>query len=81
MAVLLQMKNVDMTLHKGEILGLLGANGAGKTTFIKMLLGLYPIDGGELTLLGNADSNPRRPSSAQSEYRVCESALLHFIMI
>ncbi|QIR77190.1 ABC transporter ATP-binding protein [Sulfurospirillum diekertiae] len=47
-------ENVDMTLHKGEILGLLGANGAGKTTFIKMLLGLYPIDGGELTLLGKS---------------------------
>ena len=47
-------EDVDMTLHKGEILGLLGANGAGKTTFIKMLLGLYPIDGGELTLLGKA---------------------------
>ena len=47
-------EDVDMTLHKGEILGLLGANGAGKTTFIKMLLGLYPIDGGELTLLGKS---------------------------
>jgi len=44
--------HVDMQLRRGEILGLLGANGAGKTTFIKMLLGLYPIDGGELTLLG-----------------------------
>jgi ribosome-dependent ATPase len=43
---------VDITLKKGEILGLLGANGAGKTTLIKMLLGLYPIDGGELFLLG-----------------------------
>ena len=42
----------DMKLNSGEILGLLGANGAGKTTFIKMLLGLYPIDEGELTLLG-----------------------------
>lgn len=44
--------SVDIELKKGEILGLLGANGAGKTTFIKMLLGLYSIDGGELWLLG-----------------------------
>lgn len=44
--------HVDIELKRGEILGLLGANGAGKTTFIKMLLGLYPIDDGKLTLLG-----------------------------
>jgi ribosome-dependent ATPase len=43
---------VDIVLRKREILGLLGANGAGKTTLIKMLLGLYPIDKGELFLLG-----------------------------
>lgn len=43
---------VDIRLCRGEILGLLGANGAGKTTFIKMLLGLLPMDGGELSLLG-----------------------------
>jgi len=43
---------IDLELRKGEILGLLGANGAGKTTLIKMLLGLYPIDEGELYLLG-----------------------------
>ena len=43
---------VDIQLNRGEILGLLGANGAGKTTFIKMLLGLLPIESGELSLLG-----------------------------
>ncbi|MBL0707564.1 MAG: ABC transporter ATP-binding protein [Sulfurimonas sp.] len=44
-------ESVDMELHRGEIVGLLGANGAGKTTFIKMILGLLPIDSGELSLL------------------------------
>ncbi len=42
---------INLEFKKGEILGLLGANGAGKTTLIKMLLGLYPIDKGELYLL------------------------------
>ncbi len=46
--------HIDMRLGSGEIVGLLGANGAGKTTFMKMLLGLYPIDEGELKLLGKS---------------------------
>ena len=35
------MKNVSFSLQPGKIYGLSGKNGAGKTTFINILLGLY----------------------------------------
>ncbi|AKF25613.1 response regulator receiver protein [Sulfurovum lithotrophicum] len=62
--------HIDMRLGGGEIVGLLGANGAGKTTFMKMLLGLYPIDEGELTLLGKSirSSDDRQVLKAKIGY-------------
>src|SRR5881398_3969167 len=40
------LKALDLTIHKGEIFGLLGPNGSGKTTTIKLLLGLlFPTTG------------------------------------
>ena len=61
---------IDMQLQSGEIVGLLGANGAGKTTFIKMLLGLVAMDDGELYLLGKPIRNgaDRRELKAQIGY-------------
>ena len=58
---------VDMELKRNEILGLFGANGAGKTTFIKMLLGLYPIDGGELKLLSQPIKSGKDRQKLKSE--------------
>jgi ABC-2 type transport system ATP-binding protein len=46
------VKGVNLNIHYGEIYGLLGANGAGKTTVIKMLCGLLPSTSGELSLAG-----------------------------
>ena len=45
---------VSFTVRRGEIFGLLGANGAGKTTCIKMLTGILPPTGGE-GQVGGAD--------------------------
>lgn len=45
------LKNIDMVLPKGYIMGLVGANGAGKTTIIKILIGLYLRDGGDVSVL------------------------------
>jgi ABC-2 type transport system ATP-binding protein len=49
---------VDFTIRPGRIVGLIGRNGAGKTTVIKSVLGLTPYDG-ELRVLGRNPSTER----------------------
>lgn len=44
--------SVDMHVKSGRIYGLLGRNGAGKTTIMKMILGLTPITSGEADIFG-----------------------------
>lgn len=39
------LKNLSFTINDGESVGLIGANGAGKSTIMKILLGLIPCDG------------------------------------
>jgi ABC-2 type transport system ATP-binding protein len=47
------VKNFHLTIRPGEIYGLLGANGAGKTTAIKMMCGLLSPSAGQVSLLGH----------------------------
>ncbi len=46
------VKNVNFSVRKGEIFGLLGANGAGKSTTFRMLCGLLPCSSGTLRVAG-----------------------------
>ena len=46
------VKNGQFTLRKGEIHSLIGENGAGKSTMMKLLYGMYPINSGEIYIKG-----------------------------
>lgn len=46
------VNNVTLEIKKGEIHGLLGQNGAGKSTFLKILYGVHKPDSGEIYLHG-----------------------------
>ena len=42
------VRDVDLNVNKGEIVGLLGPNGSGKTTIFNILLGITKMDSGKL---------------------------------
>lgn len=48
------LQDVSLAVHKGSIYGLVGSNGAGKTTMLKLLAGIYKPDSGNLRI----DSQP-----------------------
>ncbi len=46
------LKDVNLQLHSGEVLGFIGPNGAGKSTTIRVILGLIKESGGSATVFG-----------------------------
>ncbi len=44
--------NLSIDIKEGELFGFLGLNGAGKSTTIKCITGIYPFDSGEITICG-----------------------------
>ncbi|MCX3058628.1 metal ABC transporter ATP-binding protein [Streptomyces beihaiensis] len=50
------LRGIDLTVRRGEVVALLGANGSGKSTAIRTIVGQVPPTGGEIDILGT----PRR---------------------
>lgn len=43
------LKDINLNIYQGDVIGLLGLNGEGKSTLIKILLGLVVPDAGQVT--------------------------------
>lgn len=63
------LRGVDVEMHVGEIVALVGENGSGKTTLAKLLAGLYTPDRGRITWDGQ-DTTTFRPSSLRDRITV-----------
>jgi ABC-2 type transport system ATP-binding protein len=47
------IKPMDFEIYKGECIGILGRNGCGKSTLIRLLAGVFPVDKGEINIYGS----------------------------
>ncbi len=62
------LKQLDITIRKGEIMGLIGPNGSGKTTFFNVVSGIYAPTDGSVALEG-------RDISGLSPQQVCHAGI------
>lgn len=56
------LRNLNLTLNKGDFLGVIGSNGTGKSTLLKLIMGILPAMDGEIRLFGT-------PRKKFSEFR------------
>src|SRR5687768_7410201 len=68
---------LDLDVYRGEVFGLLGPNGSGKTTTLKLLLGLLFPTEGEVTILGKPAHDVRK--NERIGYLPEESYLYRFL--
>ena len=73
------LEGLNLTLPSGCILGLIGENGAGKSTTIKLLLGMLKPDGGSASVLGADIGGDLRPVKEEIGVVLDEPGLPHML--
>ena len=73
------LEGLDLALPSGCILGLIGENGAGKSTTIKLLLGMLKPDGGSASVLGADIGGDLRPVKEEIGVVLDEPGLPHML--
>jgi ABC-2 type transport system ATP-binding protein len=71
------LNSLSLDVHRGEVFGLLGPNGSGKTTTMKLLLGLLFPTEGEITILGKSAADVEK--NERIGYLPEESYLYRFL--
>lgn len=81
------IKNLNLQIKKGQRIAIVGNNGAGKTTFIKLLLALYPPQDGSIMVNGNdlhnynADSYWKKSSVVLQNYKEFSLSIIENILL
>lgn len=57
------LRDIDLDVYEGDVVALIGGNGAGKSTLMKILMGIYQPDKGEISIAGKK-ANLSTPSAA-----------------
>jgi oligopeptide/dipeptide ABC transporter ATP-binding protein len=69
-SVLKAVDGVSLAIHRGETLALVGETGSGKTTFGRLLLGLYKPTGGDILYKGSSVLDPRSETAQTVRRRI-----------
>ena len=60
------LQGIDLTLNNGDFVTVIGGNGAGKSTMLNMIAGVYPIDKG--TVILNGEDISRKPEHVRAKF-------------
>ena len=75
------LKGVDLSIYKGETVGIIGTNGSGKSTILKIITGVLNPSGGKLTVDGRISALLELGAGFNMEYNGIENIYLNGTMM